>query len=265
MKYKTVEMYFNFLIAVILTFSCNSKSSSFQSSLNPINSKASSFDHSIWDALLQKYVDDLGNVDYQGFITEKDQFQKYLDYLTANKVSKTAPENVRIAYWINVYNAFTVKLVIDNYPLKSIKDIKSGIPFINDVWAMDFIDFGNGDVISLNKVEHGTLRKYFEEPRIHFAVNCASYSCPRLFNRAFTADNLEDNLNFLAKDFILDKRKNDISDPKNIKLSKIFSWYRWDFKKDGKTVIDFINQYLETKIDNAAQVNYVDYNWELNE
>jgi len=147
---------------------------------NPIN-------HQAWTNLLQKHVSQKGNVNYSGFVTDKAELEKYLNHLTQNKPTNSWSEKAQLAYWINVYNAFTVKLIVDNYPVASIKDIKKGIPFISTVWDIKFIEFNN-ETIDLNKVEHGILRKQFDEPRIHFAINCASFSCPRLLNEAYTAE-----------------------------------------------------------------------------
>ena len=95
-------------------------------------------------------------------------------------------ETEQLAYWINAYNAFTVELILDHYPVASIRDIKEGVPFINSVWDIDFIKI-EGKTYSLNDIEHRILRREFDEPRIHFAIVCASISCPKLRNEAFEA------------------------------------------------------------------------------
>ena len=250
------------ILGVILSLSivCNSQP---ESNLKIINNKEV-ISHSIWNSLLQKHVDNTGKVNYKGFIEDKVLLEEYTSFLLHNKAKTSLPDAHQISYWINVYNAFTIKLIVDNYPVKSIKDIKSGIPFINSVWDLKIIDFGD-EQLSLNNVEHKILRNQFNEPRIHFAVNCASYSCPKLYNQAFIPEKLDEQLTFLARDFIADERKNIVSDPENIRLSKIFSWYRFDFKRNNKSVIDYINQYAPNKIDKNAEIKYMDYNWSLNE
>jgi hypothetical protein len=219
-----------------------------------ISETAQSIDHSKWNALLQKNVSKNGNVDYKGFQKDSKQLQSYLTLLASNVPTKSWSKNAVLAYWINTYNAFTVKLILDNYPVKSIKDIK-------DPWGQKFFTLGNKKY-SLEEVEHEILRK-MNEPRIHFAINCASFSCPNLLNEAYTEANLEKQLSTVAKSFINDKTKNTITANK-AEISKIFDWFSGDFKKKG-TVIDFLNQYSSIKINSKAKVSYKEYNWTLNE
>src|SRR5690606_7886580 len=127
----------------------------------------------------KKHVAPNGLVNYNGFKQDKQQLDLYLKLLQAGvpDPDKWSKEE-QLAYWINAYNAFTIKLIIDNYPLKSIKDLNStiAIPTINSIWDDKFFSLG-GQKFSLNMIEHGILRKDFDEPRIHFAINCASISC----------------------------------------------------------------------------------------
>ena len=164
--------------------------------------------------------------------------------------------------WLNAYNAFTVKLIVDNYPVNSIKDIKNGIPFVNTVWDIKFIRI-EGATYDLNNIEHGIIRARFEEPRIHFAVNCASKSCPKLANRAFVSNKLDEQLTDAAKSFLRQSDENQIA-KNHLKLSKIFSWYGGDFKKEG-SLIDYLNKYSEITIDDNAKIDFLDYDWSLNE
>ena len=166
-----------------------------------------------------------------------------------------------MAYWINAYNAFTLQMVLDHYPVESIKDIKNGIPFINTVWDIKFIHIEGKDY-DLNNIEHGIIRHNFKEPRIHFAINCASYSCPMLVNRAYQAKQLEEQLQVAAVTFFSDKKRNVIAKDK-LELSSIMKWYKGDFTKK-MSLIDFINQYTEIEIDNDAAVSYLAYQWTLN-
>lgn len=219
-------------------------------------------DHAKWTNLLQQYVNEKGQVDYSGFVNSKALLQIYLDELVKNKPADNWSKNAQIAYWINLYNAFTIKLVADNYPVESIKAIKNGLPFINSVWDIKLIDFGN-EKIDLNHVEHSILRKHFDEPRIHFAINCASFSCPRLLNEAYTAGKLEQQLALMTKDFLGDTEKNKIT-INEIKLSKIFNWFKGDFTKNG-SLIDFLNKYAPITINESAKVSFLDYDWSLNE
>jgi hypothetical protein len=115
---------------------------------------------------------------------------------------------------------------------------------------------------NLDEIEHQILRK-MNEPRIHFAIVCASYSCPKLQNEAFVASNLEQQLTKATKKFLNDPERNSISKD-NLELSKIFKWFAKDFKRNG-SLIDFLNQYTDVKISTKARINYKDYNWDLNE
>jgi hypothetical protein len=219
-----------------------------------ISGTSNHIDHKQWDSLLKKHVSTKGNVDYKGFKKEPKQLQSYLDALANKTPEKSWSKNAVLAYWINVYNAFTVKLIIDNYPVKSIKDI-------NDPWGKKFFSLG-GKKYSLEQIEHEILRK-MDEPRIHFAINCASFSCPNLLNEAYTEAKIEKQLESVSKSFVNDKTKNTISADK-IEISEIFNWFSGDFKTKG-TLIDFLNQYSSTKINKKATVKFKTYNWNLNE
>ncbi len=233
-------------------------------SVKDYNSSSKPIDHIIWDSLLQKHVFDDGLVDYQGFISDSIPFNKYLTLLRNNHPNKKHwSREERLAYWINAYNAFTVKMIVDHYPTKSIKDIKNGIPFINTVWDIKFIKI-EGVEYDLNNIEHGILRPKFKEPRVHFAINCASYSCPPLRNEAYTAEKIDAQLTDQAKIFLSDIRKNKITIGQ-IKISKIFSWFKNDFLVKEKSIQSFINQFTEVEISKNAKITYYDYNWTLNE
>ena len=149
--------------------------------------------HENWTKLVEQHVTLSGKVNYKGFIKDKIALDDYLDTLSNHPPGKNWNEAEQLSYWINAYNAFTVKLIIDHYPLKSIKDIAGNLPMINSPWDMKFFKIGGVD-FDLNTIEHEILRKKFEEPRIHFAINCASFSCPKLRNEAFEANKLEEQL-----------------------------------------------------------------------
>ena len=146
--------------------------------------------------------------------------------------------------------------------MESIKKIKKGIPFINSVWDKEFITI-EGNAYSLGHIEHEILRKEFDEPRIHFAIVCASISCPKLLNAAYTTDQLEAQLTQQTKEFINDSTRNKI-EASQAQLSKIFSWFKGDFTKKG-TLADYLNQYSNTQIPADAKISYLDYDWGLNE
>jgi len=234
------------------------------SSLNPQTADTSPISHQLWDSLLKQHVNAEGWVDYEGFQKDRDVLKKYLNLLQANGPNDDNwSREEQLAYWINVYNAFTVELILKHYPLESIKDIGSSIqvPFINSPWDIKFIEIG-GETLDLNNVEHNILRKHLQEPRIHFAINCASYSCPRLRNEAFTADKLEAQLEEAAHEFINDPKRNTITAEK-AEVSMIFSWFKGDFTKEG-TLRDFLNKYSDTTIKQDAKVGHRKYDWSLN-
>lgn len=244
------------IISMTLLISCNANSPKVNSSQPP--------SHKIWNDLLQKHVDDDGFVDYKGFINDKKTFESYLNLLSKNAPSEKWSKNDEMAYWINAYNAFTIKLIIDHYPVKSIKDIGSSIqiPFVNTPWQHKFFSIG-GEKMKLDEIEHQILRKKFDDPRIHFALVCASYSCPRLLNKAYTGAELDEQLNMQAKHFLANKKKNKIT-ANNLTLSKYFTWYKGDFTKNS-TLIEYLNKYASVKINDDAKISYMDYNWSLNE
>lgn len=219
--------------------------------------------HEKWDLLLKKHVDQDGMADYVGFQRDSLILDAYLSLLKSHHPNeKNWTRNERMAYWINAYNAFTIKLVADHYPVKSIKDIKNGIPFVNTVWDIKFIVI-EGHTYDLNNIEHGILRPKFKDPRIHFAVNCASNSCPALANYAYKANVLDEQLEQAGRNFVNDKYKNQILSRREAELSKIFSWFKSDFTKE-ESLVSFINQYSDIQLDQKADIGYLKYDWLLN-
>jgi len=222
--------------------------------------------HELWDQLLKKYVNEDGRVNYKGFKKDEEKLKEYLSIL-----SKSAPDPAswsnddRLAYWINAYNAFTIALILENYPVKSIKDIGSGplITFVNSPWDIKFIEIGD-EKYDLNNIEHGIIRKDFNDPRIHFALVCAAKSCPELRKEAYTGARLNKQLEEEAIAFINDPVRNRISKDKAV-VSKYFTWYAGDFKQNGKSVIDYLNQYAKIKINPDAELDFLEYDWSLNE
>ncbi|MEZ4809436.1 MAG: DUF547 domain-containing protein [Allomuricauda sp.] len=210
--------------------------------------------HGLWNDVLQKYVDDMGNVNYVGIKNDPACLDDYLDHLSKNPPSTAWGKNEKLAYFINLYNAATVKLIVDHYPVKSIKDIPNR-------WKREWIKVGD-NTLSLNDIEHEILRK-MDEPRIHFAIVCASYSCPKLSNVAFTEENMEEMLSKAASDFVNDKKRNRFENG-TARLSKIFQWYKGDFTKQS-SLLDYINLYLDNPVAKDATLEYLDYDWSLNE
>lgn len=215
--------------------------------------KAEKFDHTSWNELVVSYVSANGNVNYEGFRKNSKTLREYIASLGAHMPEESWTKNDKLAYWMNAYNAMTVDLILRNLPLESIKDIDK--PWDQRLWKL------GEKWYNLDEIEHQILRK-MDDPRIHFGINCASFSCPPLLNEAFTAEKVNTQLDFLAKRFINDSTRNTISSD-SIEISKIFNWFSKDFKQNGN-VIDFLNQYSETKISANAKVRYKEYNWELN-
>jgi len=244
------------LAYLLFAAACSQKHRSVKSDSEPIN-------HDSWNSLLQKHVDKEGWVDYDGFAGDQAELNAYLELLRQNHPTKEKwTSDERLAYWINAYNAFTVQLILNHAPINSIKDIAGSIPFVNSPWDIRFISI-EGNNYDLNNIEHNILRKEFMEPRIHFAINCASASCPLLLNEAFVAHKIEAQLETAAIAFVNDSNRNKIS-PDVIEISKIFSWFKGDFTKDS-SLIDFLNKYSETKINEKAKIEHLDYDWSLNQ
>lgn len=222
--------------------------------------------HEIFDRLLKKNVTADGKVNYKAFIKDSVELSKYLQLISAAPPDeKTWSRYEQMAYWINAYNAYTIKLIIKYYPIKSIKDIGSSIqiPFVNTPWDIKFITIGK-EKMDLNNIEHGNLRKKFDDPRIHMALVCASKSCPILLNEAYDPKKLDDQFAKQTKAFLADPFRNKISANKP-QLSMLFKWYGMDFNKNGGSVRDFINKYSDVKLKPDAKISYVDYDWGLNE
>jgi hypothetical protein len=218
-------------------------------------SNQKTLDHKLWNQLLQKHVDNKGNVDYKGFLKDRKQLKKYLDHLSQNPPKKSWSKNEKLAYYINAYNAFTVELILERYPVKSIKDIRRP-------WKIKFIQIGD-QTLSLDDIEHNILRN-MNEPRIHFAINCASVSCPILHNEAFIPSKLEQQLELVTKNFI--KSAENIITENELRLSKIFQWYENDYLVNGiRSLAHYVSQYTDVKINPNARVRFLDYNWDLNE
>ena len=211
-----------------------------------------------YNTLLQKHVDEKGNVDYKSFKSDEVQLANYISYLEKTMPAKNWSADKTKAFWINAYNAYTLQIILENYPLKSIMKIKRKG---KDAWNIPFAKVG-GKNYTLNHIEHEILREDFDDPRIHVGVNCASMSCPQLGNFAFTEANIESELERLMTLFINDSSRNIITE-KKIEISKIFDWFKGDFIKNG-SLIDYFNNYSTTKINKKAKIRFLEYDWNLN-
>lgn len=221
--------------------------------------------HTIWAELLAKHVSN-GVVSYQGFKKDEARLDIYLDVLDATDPEQL-PENERLALWLNAYNAYTIKLILDNFengqPVESIRDIGG---FFSGPWDIQFCRVG-GEVYTLDNIEHDIIRPRFQEPRIHFAVNCASQSCPPLIAEPYTGTRLDEQLTSSTVNFLNDKEFNYL-DGSTLYVTKIFKWFSEDFNND---VVSFVKKYAKADLQNQlaelgdrVKVKYLDYDWSLN-
>lgn len=236
---------------------------------------AQQVDHTIFTTILQHYNHN-GRVDYEGLTTEN-KLDEYLNNLSISDPNKLKSDESKMAFWINAYNAFTIKAIVDNYPIESINDLHTGGKIIGHifsttVWDEEFINI-SGKEYSLNDIEHKILRKKFDDNRIHFAIVCASISCPILRNEAYTAAQLENQLQDQAMIFFNDETKN-VFDVKNkvAHLSKILDWFSEDFGENDEELLLFVSQFLDKTISEDIKINldewdidYLDYDWGLND
>lgn len=212
------------------------------------------FSHDAFNAQLKKYVSTQGKVNYKAWKQNEAALNTYLKALESNAPTSSWSKNKKLAYWLNAYNAYTVKLILDNYPIKSIRDLSGGKP-----WDKKWIKL-DGKTLSLNNIEHDIIRPTFNDARIHFAVVCAAKSCPPLWNGAFTESNVNSVLNKRTRSFINNSSMNTLNS-NSVEISKIFDWYQKDFGD----LTDYLSKYSSTKIADDAKISYKDYNWSLNE
>ncbi|SEL70521.1 Protein of unknown function, DUF547 [Aquimarina amphilecti] len=211
-------------------------------------------DHNPWDQILVLNVTDEGLVDYDGVTNDVLVFYKYFRYLQNISPEDHWSKEEKLAYWLNVYNATVMKMIIDEYPIASINQIEN--PWKRKAFKSNDIRY------SLDDIEHSILRK-FGDPRIHFLLNCGSMSSPRLWNRAYTSSNIDYALEERTKEFINDPQRNQINS-KTVRISQLFEWYEDDFVSNHMDVIDFINEYSTITIDKQITKKYVTYDWSLN-
>ena len=218
--------------------------------------------HTSFDALLKEYVAENGSVDYKGLKAADEKLVAYLGELESNQPEEGWSDNAKKAYWMNAYNAYTLKLMIDNYPLESITDLEE--PWDKKWIQLNHPNDAKSELMSLNDIEHGVLRSDFEDARIHAGINCASESCPPLANTAFTEENCEELLQALMTQFVNDPVRNSLS-PKKVALSQIFEWFQDDFTQGGKqSLVDFLNEFSSIEIDRKAKISYLEYDWSIN-
>jgi hypothetical protein len=230
-------------------------------------------DNAVFTETLQKNVRN-GHVNYKAMCKDP----ALSTYIT--QLSRTAPEGSKesqLAFWINAYNAYTLKVICDHYPVKSINELHRGGLIIGTLTKGTIWDkklaVVNGEPLTLNHIEHEVIRKQFHEPRAHFALVCASVSCPALRPEAYEATKLNEQLEDQGRIFFADSGKNSFDVPNKIAhLSKILDWYSGDFGKTKQDVLLFASRFVAEPIASEIRkdpgkwkIEYTDYNWDLNE
>ena len=220
------------------------------------------FDHSAFHKILQMHVDVDGWVDYRAIHTDPGQLDAYLESIQHAQVDELGRDE-RLAFLINAYNAFTLKLIVDHFPLESIKDISSADRWDAVRWNLA------GQVVSLNQIEHELVRPNFVEPRIHFALVCAAAGCPPLRNEVYTGESLERQLAEQTT-YVHDHKtwfQNDESG--RLGLTQLYNWYGDDFVQAAGSVVEFIQQNTshlqDVQASSRPKINWLDYDWALND
>ena len=219
-------------------------------------------DHGLFSELLATYNRD-GHVNYAGLKTAESRLDAYLKGLSGIDPAVLPPAD-RFAFYVNAYNAWTIKLILSGYPgIESIKDLGS---LFKSPWKRKFVNI-HGEQVSLDHIEHDILRPQFMDPRVHFAVNCASIGCPPLYPEAFVGSRLDQQLNTATRRFINDPRYNRLKG-NTLYVSKIFKWFKEDFNQD---IIAFFEQYASGELKEEImarkaklKIEYLDYDWGLN-
>jgi len=226
-------------------------------------------DHALWQSVLDDYLveDDSGVnfFDYEGLQGDNDvRVASYIASLAGiDPLKLDKPEQK--SYWINLYNALTVQLIVDHYPVESINELGESL-LSRGPWNDQLLQV-NGRALTLNHIEHRILRPIFKDYRIHFAVNCASIGCPNLSPRAFTAENVEQLLTQLTVDY-LNHPRGVRFDGDRLYLSSIFKWYREDFEPQGRDLLDTIAEFTGSEIairlqEYQGKIRF-NYDWSLN-
>ena len=222
------------------------------------------FDHSILDQLLTKHVSPDGWVDYEALARDADSLDVYIDALAKAQIEQMGRDQ-RLALLINAYNAFTLRLILDHYPLSSIKEIPSDKRWDDQRWRIGPL------TLSLNQIEHEQIRPHFKEPRIHFALVCAAVGCPPLRNEAYTAQQLESQLDSQSRYVHSHDRwlRFEPNAPRQVYLTKLYDWYGGDFEQAAGSVLGFVAQYapaLQQALDRGQKprISWLEYDWSLN-
>ena len=237
--------------------------------LTAMSVAAQTADHLLLDTLLQQYVHE-GRVDYAGWkARDMPKLDQYLDQLPrADRAAPTSREE-RLAFWINAYNACTIKGVLQRYPIDSIIGRILGV-IPSPGFFHDKAYTPAGERMDLDHIEHGILRKEFAEPRIHFAIVCASVGCPYLRNRAFEAATLHETLDAAAREFMRNPEKVHVDrSSSTLHLSELFKWFAEDFERAAGSVPAYVARYLPEEdrpvvLGVGVSLRYLEWDWSLN-
>ncbi len=231
-------------------------------SLLVINPACAAMDDGIYAELLKTYVKN-GVVDYTGFKKEEHRLDRYLTVLEKTD-TRPLTKNEQFAFYVNAYNAWTIKLILSGYPgVKSIKELGS---VFKSPWKKKLARI-DGKIVTLDNIEHDILRARFKDPRVHFAVNCASKSCPPLLSEPYSGAALDRQLDGATQAFLADTERNRL-DGDTLYASKIFKWFAKDFDNDtAGFFLKYTQGALKAKLQakaGAIKVKFLDYDWSLN-
>lgn len=231
---------------------------------------AATFDHQPWDRVLKAGVNAIGEVDY-GSLKKDATLAAYLEALRTTS-PETHPalfngKRAELAYWINAYNALVTFGVVKAYPTKSVRDLGALFGFFR---RKEYVL--GGRTMSLQQLENEIIRKRYREPRIHFAIVCASLSCPKLSRDAYTAENLEAQLDFQTRQYFAETRNLAMgADGKSVVLAAILDWFKEDFGGTSRAVLDFVRRHApaarQKQLDSLSKpkVSFRDYDWAIND
>jgi len=267
----------NILIAAawILLVSNASGSSSFSDSeisaycRQYSSSRVTEVDHDSWNEILGKYVSASNGINLVAYgavsRADKGKLADYLDYLQSFTVTALS-RKTQFAYWINIYNALIVQVILEHYPVNSIQEISYGL-LTRGPWKKELIRVEE-IYLSLDNIEHQILRPIFRDNRVHYALNCASIGCPNLQREAFTSENLEQLLDRGVKQYINHPRGASLVDGA-LTVSSIFEWYAEDFGENDQQILAYMRRFAEPELrellNGRTSIDRYQYDWSLNE
>ncbi len=251
MRQPALKILWTFVLSLVIWTVSEASSSAFDNS------------HGAYGEVLSLYVRD-GLVDYRGLKSDPGGLEAYLESTAkvTRKDFESWPEDEQLAFLINIYNARTLELIVDNYPVKSIRDIGSSG---KGPWDEPVVKLF-GETITLNALENWMIRRNYKDPRIHFALVCAAVGCPPLLGEPYLGGSLDNQLEARTKKFLSDPGKNSIDrENKILRLSPIFEWYAEDFKAEAGSVPGYLKKYYGNEPFKGYIIVYTDYDWSLND